>query len=139
MAASKNKNTLSLLLNSKKDLMELPRETVEIHRLSEKFGEKVEFVIRALNNKEFKSIQDLAIKFDKKEADVDTSLIQTMILVEGIVEPSFKDKEFRETYEVATPIDLLEKVLLPGEILQLYNKISELSGFGDNSIVNIKN
>lgn len=138
-ATTKTKNALSLLLNSKMDVMELPKKSIEIPRLSQAFGEKMTFTIRALNNKEFKNIQDLAIKFDKKDTDIDTSLVQSMILIEGIVEPSLKDKELRDRFGVATPIDLLEKLLLPGEILHLYNQISELSGFGDDSIVQIKN
>jgi hypothetical protein len=42
-------------------------------------------------------------------------------------------------FKVSNPKDLARKILLSGEIAKLYGEISELSGFGDDAIKEVKN
>lgn len=41
--------------------------------------------------------------------------------------------------KVSTPKDLVRAILLSGEIAKIYGEISELAGFGDNAVKEVKN
>ena len=42
-------------------------------------------------------------------------------------------------FKVSTPKDLVRAILLSGEIAKIYGEISELAGFGDNAVKEVKN
>lgn len=37
-----------------------------------------------------------------------------------------------------TPVEVVNALFLPGEVINLYNAITDLSGFGEESIKNIR-
>lgn len=140
MANQKAKNALSLLLNSKKDVSELPKRKIEIPRLSELMGEPFIVEIRAITNKEFKGIQNLSVKIENSDnIDIDDDLIKRLTILDGTLDPNLKDKELREKFNVPTPLEMIDALFLPGEYHQIYNEISELSGFGKDAVKDVKN
>lgn len=140
MSNQKAKNALSLLLNSNKDVSELPKKKIEIERLSKLLGQPFIVEIRAITNKEFKGIQNLSVCMDNPDNfDIDDDLIKRLTVLDGVTDPNLKSKELREKYDAPTPMEVIDKLLLPGEYHQIYNEITELSGFGKDSVKDVKN
>lgn len=136
-----NKKTLELLLNSNSAKIKRPTREVEIKRLSELLGEQVVFTCCALDAEKFGEIQENSLKINSRGEfeNIDTSELQIFSLIEGIKDPKLKDKELMEKFASKTPKELVKRLLLPGEIASLYNIISELSGFNDDTVLEIKN
>lgn len=134
-----SRKVMDLLLQLDESKLVKPSKQVEVKRLSAIMGEPVIFTVESISASKFSDIQSSAITTDKKGIDIDMSEIQKMTVLEGVKDPSFKSKELKEKYGVPTPVELINKLLLPGEITSLYNVISDLSGFGDNVIEEIKN
>ena len=61
------------------------------------------------------------------------------IVLEGCVDPSFRDPELLAKYRAATPLDAIQALLLPGEIEDLSRAVERLTGFRQNTIREIKN
>ena len=76
---------------------------------------------------------------DVKTQQIDVQEMQIMTVLAGVKEPDLKDKKLLEKFNAPTPKELLQKLLLSGEITNLYNVISELSGYGPDSVAEIKN
>jgi hypothetical protein len=112
-------------------VIEKPTKEFEIERLSNLLGEKVIFKCKALDGETYADIQRKAIDISKKGNIRDMKIfeMQVMTCLEGIIEPNMKDKRLMEHYSVPTPKELIKKMLLPGEIADLYNIINELSGY----------
>lgn len=60
------------------------------------------------------------------------------ILLAGVVDPDFKNAALQEKYSAATPAELVEKLLLPGEIEDLSRTVEKLSGYRSVTIEEIK-
>jgi hypothetical protein len=82
-------------------------------------------------------IQDMSIDYEKESVNLEE--LQVMTVIEGTKEPNFKSKELMDKFKVYTPKDLVKKLLLPGEIISLYNMIGELSGFNGETVEEVKN
>lgn len=136
-----NKNTLELLLKSDLSKIKRPTKEVEITRLSEVLGEKVVFKCEALDAEKFNEIQDNALVINEKGEfqNINTSELQIFTIIEGVKEPNLKSKELLDKLGVITPKEAVKNLFLPGEISNLYNVISELSGFNKDTVQEIKN
>lgn len=130
-------NTLDLLLKLDESKIKKPTKQVEIRRLSEALGEKVIFTCQAVTANKMAEIQEMVL--DVKTQQIDVQEMQIMTVLAGVKEPDLKDKKLLEKFNAPTPKELLQKLLLSGEITNLYNVISELSGYGPNSVAEIKN
>lgn len=130
-------STLDLLLKLDQSKLKRPTREVEIKRLSDLAGEKAVFICEALTADEMGGIQDMVL--DVKGQDVDVPEMQTLTVLAGVKEPNLKDKNLLDYYNVPTPKELLRKLLLPGEIASLYNTISDLSGYGEGAVEEVKN
>lgn len=130
-------STLDLLLKIDEAKIKKPTRRVEIKRLSELVGEKVVFTCEAVTHDRLTEIQEMSVDYKTQEADISELQIQTVL--SGIKEPDLKNKELMEKFKAHTPKELLKKMLLTGEITNLYNVISELSGFGAGAVEEIKN
>lgn len=131
-----------LLATDAKKLVEKPQKKVEIKRLSKLLGAKAEFTCQALDPERYTDIQRTSIDFGKKGGikDLDLLEMQTMTLVEGIIEPSMKNRELMKHYSATTPKELVKAMFLPGEITELSNVINELSGYESEDVeTEIKN
>jgi len=129
-------DVLKVLLGiDEEKIKERPQAKVEIKRLSEMAGEPVIFTIQAVTGDDWDAIQEKAEDGNK----VDSNKLYTYAVMYGTKDPAFRTKELKEKYHAPNYFELVQKVLNPGEIMKLYSEISDLSGFGDDSIEMIKN
>lgn len=129
--------TLDLLLKLDESKIKKPTKKVEIKRLSEILGEKVIFTCEAVSAARMAEIQEMALDVENQQIDVQE--MQLMTVLAGVKEPDLKNKELLEKFHAPTPKELLQKLLLAGEITNLYNVISELSGFNKDAVAEVKN
>lgn len=128
-----------LLTKDPSGLKEKKTEEIESEALSRLLGKDVKIKIREVGQRRLNDI--LAIQFDKKgnfdpQKSFDAKL---MMIVEGVVEPSMKDKELRDHFGAGSPKDLAE-LLFQKDITKLSEYIAELSGMDDGEAENtIKN
>lgn len=136
-------NVLDLLLGSDIGEIKLPTKQVEITRLSEAFGAPFVLTVSALSPEKYEEVQDMAVSIKGKDADIEITLLQLLVVMEGVVDPSgkpmFKNKELMQKFKASTPKELVRKLLLSGEIANLYAEISSLTGFGDGAVKEVKN
>ncbi len=129
-------NTLDLLLASNLDKITRPAKEVEIKRLSGLTGGKVIFSCEALTTDEFFDIQE-TVSRSKSENVINE--IKLFTLLKGVKSPDLKSKELMDKFDVPKPTEVVKKLLLPGEIQDIYDIISSLSGFGEDAVEEIKN
>lgn len=136
-------NVLDLLLGSDAGEIKLPKKDVEIPRLTEAFGAPFILTVSALSPDKYEEVQDMAVSIKGKDADIEISLLQILVVMEGVVDangkPLFKNKELMLKFKAATPKELVKKLLLSGEIANIYAEISTLTGFGDGAVKEVKN
>lgn len=120
-----------LLQMDKAKLMEMPTKEVELPRLSELTGESFKVKCKAIDGERYADIQRSAIDLNKKGAlrNINLYEMQVLTLIEGVVEPSMKDERLLGYFGVVTPKELVKKLFLAGEIAELSNVITELSGY----------
>ncbi|MDF2923174.1 MAG: hypothetical protein K0R57_2088 [Paenibacillaceae bacterium] len=130
-------STLDLLLGIDPVKLKRPVRQVELSRLSEATGSKVVFTIQALTLNEEEEISEISDKGDDK----DPVAVRIFTVLKGVVTPDLKNSKLLERYGAATPKELLEsgRLLQSGEIAHLYNQISQLSGYSENAVTELKN
>lgn len=136
-------NILDLLLGADIGEIKLPTKQLEITRLSEIFGKPFILTCRALTPEKYEEVQDMALSVQGKDVDLDVNLLQIFVTIEGVVDDSgkllFKNTELMSKFKAQTPKELVRKLLLSGEIASVHSTISELSGFGDDAVKEVKN
>lgn len=136
-------NILDLLLGSDVGEIKLPTTKVEVIRLSEIYGAPFVITLSALSPDKFEAVQDMAVSIKGKDADIELSLLQMLAIIESVLDeqgkPLFKNKDLMAKFKVPTPKELVRKLLLSGEVTNIYKVISDLSGFGDNAVKSVKN
>ena len=112
-------------------LMKIDAGTLEtpkaIHKMYvKKIGQELEFEIEAINAEKATEIQQKAIKIENGNvADIDVYKTKVLTIMEGC--PMFKDKALREHFKCPTPKELINKLLLKGEVEDLVDAINNLS------------
>lgn len=136
-------NVMELLLGSDIGEIKLPTKQVEILRLSALYGAPFVVTCKALSPEKYEEVQDMALDVQGKDVDLDVNLLQLFVVLEGVCDetenPMFKNKDLMKKFKAQTPKELVRKILLSGEIANLYGEISQLSGFGDNAVQEVKN
>ncbi|HEX2927559.1 MAG TPA: hypothetical protein VHP38_15100 [Ruminiclostridium sp.] len=128
-------NVMDLLLKIDEKNLDIPARDIEIKRLSKAAGDRVIFTCQAVNVDKYSEIRDNSTHGD----ETDTIDLQIFTILEGVISPDLKSGDLRNKYNAVTPKELVKKLLRPGEISRLFDIISELSGFGDDVIDEIKN
>lgn len=118
-------DTLDLLLKS--EVPNLPEKEYKIKRLSKLYGSDIVFKLKAIP-------YSIAIEISKLQKD-DT---EVHILLAGVTEPNLKSQELRAKYNSDTPAEMIKKMLLPGEIIDISRAIERLSGYRTDTIEEIK-
>ena len=112
-------------------LMKIDAGTLEtpkaVHKMFvKKIGEELEFEIEAINAEKATEIQQKAIKIENGNvSDIDVYKTKVLTITEGC--PMFKDKALREHFNCPTPKELINKLLLKGEVEDLVDAINNLS------------
>ena len=120
-------NTLDLLLKADINSIKIPKKEIKIKRLSERLNGDVIFTISALSLDKLEELREA----NSKDFNIHT-------ILEGVKEPNLKSRELMDKYNAVTPVELVKRLLLPGEIEDVYLAISKLSGYGINTIEEIK-
>ena len=114
--------TLEMLLAAEPaKVKNVPTGQIEIKRLSKQLGQPFIVTFRAGTLDELKSIGE--------NADGNETEEMKWAIYELTTDPSFKDKGLRERFGVARPVDIVDNILLGGEVLMLYQAIMKSSGF----------
>jgi hypothetical protein len=128
-------NAIEKLLKLDVNKLQLPTKEVEVERLSKLTGEQFILKLQAVSAPETESIRDMATKND----EVNIVEVRKGIILAGVKEPNLRDETLRKHFGSATPYDLIDKLFLPGEIEAIYNQISNLSGYDDGAVAEVKN
>lgn len=88
------------------------------------------FKIKAMSGPEFSEYQKLATKIGRhKKVDFDSKIFNEQVILNHTIEPNFRDAESVKKSGCLSPEQFLYKFLLAGEIAELSQRISALSGF----------
>ena len=118
-------------MNIVEKLMKIDAGTLEtpkaVHKMFvTKVGEVLDFEIQAINAEKATEIQQKAIKIENGNvSDIDVYKTKVLTIMEGC--PMFKDKALREHFNCPTPKELINKLLLKGEVEDLVDAINNLS------------
>ena len=120
-----------LLQMDKGKLLNMPTREVEMPRLSEMTGEPFKVKCRAIDGERYADIQRSAIDLNKKGGlrNINLYEMQVLTVIDGVVEPSLKDERLLAYFGCVTPKELVKKLFLAGEIAEISNIITELSGY----------
>lgn len=120
-----------LLQMDKAKLMEMPTKELEMPRLSEMLGEEFKVKCKAIDGERYADIQRSAIDLNNKGGlrNINLYEMQVLTVIDGVIEPSLKDERLLAYFGCVTPKELVKKLFLAGEIAELSNVITELSGY----------
>ena len=120
-----------LLQMDNKTLTEMPKREVEIPRLTQVLGEPFKVVCQAIDGERYADIQKASIDLNKKGGVRNINLfdMQVLTVIDGVVEPSLKESKLLNHFGGVTPKELVKKLFLAGEIAEISNVITELSGY----------
>lgn len=94
---------------------------------------KFPFKIKGMTGPEFSEYQKLATKIARhKKVEFDSKVFNELVVVNHTVEPNFKDADSIKKAGCQTPEQFMYKSLLAGEISELAQRISALSGFDND-------
>lgn len=96
------------------------------------------FRIRPLTSDEFSRLQKECNKpLNKGKFEFDTMKFNEKVALSGCVDPDFKNADDVKKANCTTPSQFLKQSLLPGELSNLVEAITKLSGF-DKDIEDLK-
>ena len=90
------------------------------------------FKIKPMSAKEFYKYQQIATTMGtgkNKDIKFNTGRFNEQVIINHVTSPNFKDANLLSGAECNTPEEYLNKFFLAGELANLSDKISELSGF----------
>lgn len=120
-------NLVEKLLKMDAGKIEIPKKVITIQ--SKKMKETLEFSCTAVDSEKYAEIQEGALEIRKGDVKkINMYRMKTLIIIEGCPDV-FKNKQIMDHFGTATPKELIKKLLLSGEIDDLYNGINELSGY----------
>ena len=120
---------LDLLLKADTASFKPPEKDVKIKRLSDILGGDAIFTLKAVS---LDRLEEL------RSSTVDGVDLHSLIVLESVKSPNFKSPELKEKFGTKTPLETIKKILLAGEIEELYFTTSRLSGFDRDTIEEIK-
>lgn len=100
------------------------RETVKIRGF--------EFVVRPMTQSDFSRYQMKAKIKTAKGLEFDTGKLNLLVAAGQVVEPQINQADFLQQVHCTTAAEFLERKFKAGEIAELANKITEISGFDVN-------
>ena len=113
-------------------LAEKEQARMEVKRLTKVFGEPFIVTCTPISQKQLAFVAETAKTMNEQRV----LFIQECCRVEG---KKFTDKVFLDWTGCLKGEDVIRKMFRTGEISKLYEKISDLSGYGDNAIEELKN
>lgn len=115
------------------NVSEEEHEVIVSARFKDKEGNTLKFKVKPVTSDKFSEYQtkcsNLQIEGKKKVMKLDGGKFNNMIIVNHCVDPNFRDAELLKSINVQTPEQAVAKLLLAGEVLELAQQISSISGF----------
>lgn len=115
------------------DVTNQEHEVIVSNRFKDKEGNILKFKIKPVSGEQFGDYQkrctNVEIIGKRKVANMDSSKFNNMVIINHCVDPNFKDADLIKQAGVQTPEQALQKLLLAGEIVELSQQISSVSGF----------
>lgn len=102
-------------------------------RILDENNNPINFQIKPLLFDDFNRLKKKASSIDKNgDVIVNEAYLNTLCIIECTLNPNFKDASSLSKFNLATPEQYLNKVLLAGEADRLVKEIFSISGFIDN-------
>ncbi|AWZ50030.1 XkdN-like protein (plasmid) [Clostridiaceae bacterium 14S0207] len=134
-------NTVERLLALDMGAIKAPEKEVKL-KLGKLGGQEFTFPCKAVNNEKIARIQTEMLELNKKGElkELNTGEMKLNTVIEGCPDV-FKNQDLLKHYNVPSFKDLVNLILLPGEVDELYNIINELNGYekDEEEIEDIKN
>lgn len=104
----------------------------------------VHFKVKAVDGNMLTKIQEQATfyvgKGSKRQKQIDEQKVGHLLIAKACINPDFSNKKLIEKYEATDAADCVQKALLAGEVARISEKITDISGFGDDEeIEEVKN
>lgn len=119
------------------------KDVVISDRFKDREGKVVPFRIRAISQEEIEDItrRSRKVKIVKGQQieSVDPIEVSNRIVVAATVNPPFASKELCDNYGVLDPLMVPGKMLRPGEFNRLIDEISALSGYNEDTTLQLEN
>lgn len=116
-----------LLRTDIEEIKAMPKGEVELPRLKEKFGEGT-IKVQGINTDRLEEINNWNQKHTKDGDVKDEVGMMLDVVVEGTVDPNFRDSRLLEKFHTEDPREIVKAILLTGEIKKIGLKIIELCG-----------
>lgn len=117
--------------------VEIPKETKKIYL--KKLKKEFSFECVALDAEKANEIRMKSIDLTSGTVDdIDMFKLQAYTVIEGC-KNVFKNKDLMKHFNAPTPIELVRRLLLDGELTELSNTITELSSYQEVKDNEIKN
>jgi hypothetical protein len=111
----------------------LTEEVVVSKRIKDEEGNLLKFKVKPMLNEEYLEYQNQCTVPKKGgKIDFNAKKFNQLVILNHTVEPNFRDAELIQKAGVRTPEQLLNKMLLAGEIQVLSEQIRVISGFEDS-------
>jgi hypothetical protein len=123
-----------LLINADKNKLTMPEKQVEMVRLSQQLEQEIHFTLRGISSKKLESLREDATNITKDGEELDGKEFVTNLLIEGIIEPNFREKELQKNFGVRSAKELVSELLNDAEQMELAEHIQKLSGFGVENV-----
>ncbi len=98
----------------------------------------VDLYVKSLDGTITITAPDRAIIADSAEMAKDNTMIGDVYIVyRCVTNPALGDKELQEAFGCVEPMDIVEKLFLPGEITAIAKELLELAGYDNDGVKNI--
>jgi len=107
--------------------------------------------IRSLSDREFRNLSTQAEvpvnalnrrarrAGETADTEIDPGLFLRLVVSAGTQDPPFGDPKVTSKFGVLTADEVIQKLMLPGEIAEVAEEIMDISGFNGNNIEYVKN
>ena len=115
---------LGLLLSSNTDKFKKPTKEVELTRLTEALGEPFLCTVQAIDMNQFKEILRQTGETRNAESNIQVAELAFKM---GLIDPKLTDKELQRHFNAPNYKELMNKMFLTGEIMELSEAIMDIS------------
>ena len=123
----KTKLTLDELIRRKEQIL-----------ANKKRDETAEVFVKSIDGSVIVKSPDSKLLSDVEEMD-DKIAANAYIVYNCVISPRLKDQHLQEVYGCREPIEIVDKLFLPGEVVRLADTIVKLAGFDEERVQTIKN
>ena len=91
------------------------------------------FKIKPMNSNQFYKYQQLSTAIGKdKNVKFNSGRFNELVILNHVIEPNLRSTDVLSSAGCGTPEEYLNKVFLAGELIELSDKISQISGFNQS-------